>query len=110
MKFKLTEHQLKKVVFKYLDRYYSDLNQVEPYYYHGNIFTIPGFDDGILALDRDHLFVHSDFIDKLEEVFPIERDILIQLITNWFSDKADYYIETVAEDSGGDEIWTEDDN
>jgi len=107
MKFKLTEHQLKKVVFKYLDRYYSDLNQLEPYYYHGTIFTMPGFDDGVLSLDRDDLSVHSDLIDILQEIFPIERDILIQLVTNWFSDKYDYYIETVSEDSGTDEIWTE---
>jgi hypothetical protein len=94
MKYLITESQLDKVIFKYLDKQdfvlYDDKKRFNNYIYFLNNITdntaqISVYVTNSLGKDRDWLYVNGELIEVLSNFFSIDEDECLETIKRWVS-------------------------
>ena len=94
MKFKLTEHQLKKIIFKYLDLNLKGLEKRKPMHYKGIVFTYPDDRNGILGYEKNGtLYIYYKLIYEISSIFGIDKSDSESIIGRWVSDR--YQLEVI---------------
>ena len=92
MKYIIPENKLEKLIFKYLDAMYGDLEKFKPKHYEGVILKKPNNDSeyGIIGwrkhgeYSRDSvIYVDDDFTDNIHTFFNLEFPDNIDIITKW---------------------------
>lgn len=112
MKFEISRHKLRSVVYKYLDTFYGDLVAKEPKYYDGIIFTKDDNQVRFLIYKDDSLLINKEIFEDINNIFPLTEDELGKIISTWFINKEEVVIRYVhLYPSGSYDMWViEDDN
>lgn len=91
MKYIIPQEKLDKIVFKYLDLQYGDLEKHKPKRYEGIIFKKPNDDSeyGILGWDENHgvLYIYYKLIKEISSIFSIDESDSKEIIGKWFEDR-----------------------
>ena len=94
MKYLITESQLDKLIFKYLDKQdfvlYDDKRKFNNYIYFLNNITdntaqISVYVTNSLGKDRDWVYVNGELIEVLSNFFSIDEDECLEVIKRWVS-------------------------
>lgn len=100
MKYIVKESQIKKLVFKFLDQEYENLNYTA---FNDGEFTISDNhlgdvirlvlnDIGHLASEETYV-LNPDFIKKIDEMFNLSPGDSIEFVIDWLNDKFDLDVE-----------------
>lgn len=115
MRYIITKNQLHKVIYKYLDGEFSESNSVkEQNKYNPDAYSInlhdnygnntityfwygPGTDDD----DNPHygvgmMHIHPDIADTIRNMFNIRETKVVDILSDWFSEKFDVDIDNVS--------------
>jgi len=78
-----------RIVFKYLDLYYGDLEQHMPETYKGTVLKKPSDDSkyGVIGFQKGLLFIHYKLIDEISSMFSLKEFDSENIIRKWISDK-----------------------
>jgi len=93
MKYKIPEDRLDKIVFRYLDIHYGDLEKIKGKHFEF-IFKKPNSDSdyGIMGWTKSGiLYIYYKLIDEISGVFSIEKIDSEKVIGRWVEDR--YQIE-----------------
>ena len=102
MKYIIPQDKIEKIVSKYLDLQYGDLEKYGPIYYEGIVFKRPNDDSeyGVMGWEKPGaLYIHYKLIEEISSMFSMEDIDSKELIGKWVEDryklKVVYTIATV---------------
>ncbi len=88
MKYIITESKLEKVIIKYLNKFYGDLEEYRTDLHPERLFFVK--DDKVYMeqdLKRERLFVNYDTIwSDLKTIFNLENPEIVSIISKWVED------------------------
>ncbi len=88
MKYKITQDQLDKLAFPFLDREFEGIEKYNVKYFDGIVFKKPDEEYGVLAYKKDGtLLIHYDIIKKINSFFSLNYRDTLSLIKRWAEDR-----------------------
>ena len=90
MKYIIPQDKIEKIVFKYLDLQYGDLEKFKPYHYTGIVFKKPNDDSkyGIMGWENpDLLYIYHKLIEEISSMVSIEKSDSEEIIGKWVEDR-----------------------
>ena len=90
MKYIIPQEKLEKIVFRYLDLQYGDLEEFKPEHYEGIVFKKPNDDSefGIMGWEKsDTLYIYYKLIEEISSIFSIEESDSKEIIGKWIEDR-----------------------
>ena len=90
MKYIIPQDKIEKIVSKYLDLQYGDLETYKPYEYDGFIFKKPNDDSryGVMGWEKpDTLYIYYKLIEEISSIFSIEESDSKEIIGKWIEDR-----------------------
>ena len=90
MKYIIPQDKIEKIVSKYLDLQYGDLETYKPYEYDGFIFKKPNDDSGygVMGWEKpDTLYISHKLIEEISSIFSIEESDSKEIIGKWIEDR-----------------------
>ena len=88
MKYQIPQDKLDKLVFRYLDMYYGDLEIQKSKFYEGNVYMKKG--QGIMALgDGKVFYMHLKIVRELSKTFSIREAVAQGIIERWAKSRLD---------------------
>jgi hypothetical protein len=95
MKILITENQLKKIEFKFLDYLFEDIYEVESKDYTTHKFWKKG-DEVILEYYDTRLIVLSSIWDNISNMFSLDYDETSELIKYWMNKRLGLDVEFIS--------------
>ena len=86
MKYIIPKEKIEKIVFRYLDMHYGDLEKYKPIYYEGIVFKRPNDDSeyGVMGWEKlGTLYIHYKLIEEISSMFSMEYVDSKELIGKW---------------------------
>lgn len=88
----IPQDKIEKLIFKYLNMMYGDLEQRETKkQYEGIVFKKPNYNSyfNVLAWTKDDetLYIHYKLIDEISSMFSLERNDSEKIIGKWVKDR-----------------------
>jgi len=91
MKYIIPQDKLEKLVFRYLDIQYGNLEQHKPKNYGGIVFKKPNDDSqfGIMGWDKNNetLYIYYKLVKEISSMFSLEYDDSKDIIVRWVEDR-----------------------
>ena len=91
MKYTIPQEKLEKLVFRYLDMMYGDLEQHEAKTYKGTVLKKPSdkTEYGIMGFRKNDgtLYIYYKLINEISSIFSLEYDDSKGLIGMWVEDR-----------------------
>ena len=88
MKYKITQDQLDRIVFPFLDKEFEGIEKYEAANFNGYVFKKPDEALAKLGYEEDgHLTIHYSSINKISLFFSLEYSVAEELIGRWAKDR-----------------------
>jgi hypothetical protein len=105
MKYLITESQLDKVIFKYLDiKDFYILNRPTSVQFFSSRKSIDDGEYSLITYDRNdgECFISSDLASEIGSVFSLHPDNALSIISDWVENKLDVTVKYYTSDFGAD--------
>ena len=87
-KIKITQDQLDKLAFPFLDREFDGIEKYKGKYFDGIVFKKPDEKYGVLAYEKDGtLLIYYKIINKISSFFSLDDRNTLSLIGRWAEDR-----------------------
>ena len=90
MKYIIPQDKIQKLIFRYLDMQYGDVETYKPYEYDGFIFKKPNDDSGygVMGWEKpDTLYIYHKLIEEVSSMFSMEYIDSKEIIGKWVEDR-----------------------
>lgn len=100
MKYKISEEQLDKIAFPFLDKELKGIEKYKAKYFHGIVFKTPDKEFSLLGYEKDGiLWIYYKFVDKISSFFSLEKLDAQELIGRWAEDRLQIKVNNTYFDS-----------
>lgn len=88
MKYKISENQIDKIAFPFLDKELKGIEKYRAIYFDGIVFKKPNEEFGVLGYKKNGtLLIYYKFINKFSSFFSLETTDAQELIVRWAEDR-----------------------
>jgi len=107
MKYEITQDRLDKIIFRYLDMYYGDLEKFNGRY-SDIVFKKPNLDSeyGIMGWRRESkLYIYTKLMDELSNIFSLGPVDSMRVIGRWIENRYQVEVNTIDSTVWNDVYW-----
>ena len=88
MKYEMSEEQLDKIAFPFLDKELKGIEKYKTKYFHGIVFKKPDEEFGVFGYEKSGtLWIYYKFVNKISSFFSLKTTDAQELIVRWAEDR-----------------------